>query len=94
MSAILIAVPILLNMQTVHGASGHDNYSSSAPKPAGYIEAVTLIAAEKYQDAIASLQSAEKLTKNDADVQNLLWFIYWKTVKLDLTWLVSITNVR
>ena len=69
---IFIAVPILLNMQTVHGASGHDNYSSSAQKPAGYIEAVTLIAAEKYQDAIASLQSAEKLTKNDADVQNLL----------------------
>ena len=84
MSAILFAIPILLSTQTVHGAGGDDNYSSSAQKPDGYNEAVSLIAAEKYQDAIAPLQSAEKLAKNDADVQNLLGFVYRKTGKLDV----------
>ena len=81
--AILIAIPILLIAHTVHGAGGNDNYSSSSKKPTGYNEAVTLITAEKYQDAIAPLQSAEKSAKNDADVQNLLGFVYRKTGKLD-----------
>lgn len=84
MSATLIAIPIVLNTQTVHGAGDDDNYSSSVQKPDGYIEAVSLIAAEKYQDAIAPLQSAEKSAKNDADVQNLLGFVYRKTGKLDV----------
>ena len=84
MSAILIAIPMLLSVQTVHGAGGDDNYSSSVQKPDGYNEAVSLIAAEKYQDAIAPLQSAEKSAKNDADVQNLLGFVYRKTGKLDV----------
>ncbi len=84
MSAIVIAIPILLSTQTVHGAGGDDNYSSSAQKPDGYNEAVSLIAAEKYQDAIAPLQSAEKSAKHDADVQNLLGFVYRKTGKLDV----------
>ena len=84
MSAIIIAIPILLGTKTVHGAGGDDNYFSSAQKPTGYNEAVTLISAEKYQDAIAPLQSAEKSAKNDADVQNLLGFVYRKTGKLDV----------
>ena len=83
-TAILIAIPILLIMHTVHGAGGDDNHSSSSQKPAGYNEGVKLITAEKYQDAIAPLQSAEKLVKNDADVQNLLGFVYRKTGKLDV----------
>ena len=83
-SAIIIAIPIFLSMQTVYGAGGDDNYSSSAQKPAGYNEAVTLITAEKYQDAIVPLQSAAKSAKNDADVQNLLGFVYRKTGKLDV----------
>ena len=45
---------------------------------------MTLITAEKYQDAIAPLQSAAKLAKNDADVQNLLGFVYRKTGKLEV----------
>ena len=81
--AILIAIPMVLITQTLHGAGGDNNYSSSSQKPAGYNEAVTLITAEKYQDAIAPLQSAEKSAKNDADVQNLLEFVYRKTGKLD-----------
>ena len=54
-SAILIVIPILLILQTLHGAGVDDNYSSSAQKPAVYNEAVTLIMAEKCQDAIAPL---------------------------------------
>ena len=45
---------------------------------------MTLITAKKYQDAIAPLQSAAKLAKNDADVQNLLGFVYRKTSKLEV----------
>ena len=55
----------------------------STKKPAGYNEAVALIAAEKYQEAILPLQSAEKLAKTDADIQNLLGFTHRKTGKLD-----------
>lgn len=84
MSAIVAAILILSCAQNVHSAGGDDNYSSFVKKPAGYNEAVTLIAAEKYQDAIAPLQSAEKLAKNDADVQNLLGFVYRKIGKLDV----------
>ena len=40
--------------------------------------------AKKYQDAIAPLQFAAKSSKDDADVQNLLGFVYRKTGKLDL----------
>ena len=44
---------------------------------------MSLIAAEKYQEAILPLQSAEKSAQNDADIQNLLGFVHRKTGKLD-----------
>ena len=52
-------------------------------KPTGYNEAVALIAAEKYQEAIPPLQSAEKLATTGTDIQNLLGFTHRKTGKLD-----------
>ena len=80
---VITAVLILLSAQSVFGAGGGDDYSSVVQKPAGYNEAVALIATEKYQEAILPLQSAEKMAQNDADIQNLLGFVHRKTGKLD-----------
>jgi len=80
---VITAVLILLTAQSVFGVGGGDDYSSAVQKPAGYNEAVALIAAEKYQEAILPLQSAEKSAQNDADIQNLLGFVHRKTGKLD-----------
>ena len=76
-------VVISLGAQTAFSAGGDSGYAASTKKPAGYNEAVALIAVEKYQDAILPLQSAEKLSKTDADIQNLLGFTHRKTGKLD-----------
>ena len=76
-------VVISLGAQTAFSAGGDSGYAASTKKPAGYNEAVALIAAEKYQEAILPLQSAEKLAKTDADIQNLLGFTHRKTGKLD-----------
>ena len=80
---VTTAVLILLSAQSVFGVGGGDDYSSAVQKPAGYNEAVALIATEKYQEAILPLQSAEKMAQNDADIQNLLGFVHRKTGKLD-----------
>ena len=82
-SAVLTAMLITLVAQTAFGAGGENNYSSLSRKPAGFNEAVALIAAEKYQKAIIPLQSAEKAAQNDADIQNLLGFVHRKMGKLD-----------
>ena len=82
-SAVLTAMLITLVAQTAFGAGGENNYSSLSRKPAGFNEAVALIAAEKYQEAILPLQSASKTAQNDADIQNLLGFVHRKTGKLD-----------
>jgi len=81
--AILTVILISIGAQTALGAGGDNNYASAAQKPPGYNEAVALIAAEKYQEAILPLQSAEKTAQNDADIQNLLGFVHRKTGKLD-----------
>ena len=80
---IPVVVVISLGAQTAFGAGGDSGYAASTKKPAGYNEAVALIAAKKYQEAILPLQSAEKLAKTDADIQNLLGFTHRKTGKLD-----------
>ena len=83
MPKFLVVVIILLGAQTAFGAGGEGGYATSTKKPAGYNEAVALIAAEKYQEAILSLKSAVKLATTDADIQNLLGFAHRKTDKLD-----------
>ena len=83
MPAILTVIIISIGAQTALGAGGDNNYASAAQKPTGYNKAVALIAAEKYQEAILPLQSAEKMAQNDADIQNLLGFAHRKTGKLD-----------
>ena len=83
MPAIQAALLISLGTQTAFGAGGDNNYSSTAQKPAGFDEAVALIAEEKYQEAILPLQFAEKAAQNDADIQNLLGFVHRKIGKLD-----------
>ena len=83
MPIFLAVVIISLSAQTAFGAGGDSGYAASTKKPAGYNEAVALIAAEKYQEAIPPLQSAEKLATTDADIQNLLGFTHRKTGKLD-----------
>ncbi|MEC8109090.1 MAG: tetratricopeptide repeat protein [Pseudomonadota bacterium] len=83
MPAILTVILISIGAQTALGAGGDNNYASVAQKPTGYNEAVALIVAEKYQEAILPLQSAEKMAQNDADIQNLLGFVHRKTGRLD-----------
>ena len=83
MPKFLVIVIISLGAQTAFGAGGDGGYAASSKKPAGYNEAVALIVAEKYQEAIPPLQSAEKLATTDADIQNLLGFTHRKTGKLD-----------
>ena len=76
------ALLISLVTQTAFGAGGETTIPHAA-KPVDYKKAVALIAAEKYQEAIPSLHSAEKLARNDADIQNLLGFVHRKIGKLD-----------
>ena len=83
MPAILIVILISIGSQTALSAGDDNNYASVAQKPTGYNEAVAIIAAEKYQEAILPLQTAEKTVQNDADIQNLLGFVHRKTGKLD-----------
>ena len=83
MPAFLTVISISIGLQTAHGAGGDNNYVSAAQKPTGYKEALALIAAEKYQEAILPLQSAEKSALHDADIQNLLGFVHRKTGNLD-----------
>ena len=64
-------------------AAGGGDYSSTAGKPAAYNEAVALIKAENYLDAITKLKKAEENAKDDADIQNLLGFSYRKSGNLD-----------
>ena len=79
----LAVVIISLGVRTAFGAGGDGSYAASTKKPAGYNEAVALIAAGKYQEAIPLLQSTEKLATTDADIQNLLGFTHRKAGKLD-----------
>ena len=83
MPAILTVILISIAAQAALGAGNDNNYASAEQKPTGYNEAVALIAAEKYQEAILPLQSASKTAQNDADIQNLLGFVHRKTGKLD-----------
>ena len=83
MPAILTVISISIGAQTALGAGGDNNYASVSQKPTGYNEALALIVAEKYQEAILPLQSAEKMAQNDADIQNLLGFVHRKTGRLD-----------
>ncbi|MEC7245858.1 MAG: tetratricopeptide repeat protein [Pseudomonadota bacterium] len=83
MPIFLVVIIISLGAQTAFGAGVDGGYAASTKKPAGYNEAVALIAAEKYQEAIPPLQSAEKLATTDADIQNLLGFTHRKTGRLD-----------
>ena len=64
-------------------AAGGGDYTSSASKPAAYNDAVALIKAENYLDAITKLKKAEQSAKDDADIQNLLGFAYRKSGNLD-----------
>ena len=83
MPVFIVVFIISFGAPTAFGAGGDDGYAASTKKPAGYSEAVALIAAEKYQEAIPLLQSAEKSAATDADIQNLLGFTHRKTGKLD-----------
>ena len=64
-------------------AAGAGDYTSTASKPAAYNEAVALIKAENYLDAIIKLKKAEQSAKDNADIQNLLGFSYRKSGNLD-----------
>ena len=64
-------------------AAGGGDYSSTASKPSAYNEAVALITAENYLDAISKLKKAGQSAKDDADIQNLLGFSYRKSGNLD-----------
>ena len=84
MSVIFAAILISLGAKTAVGAGGESNYSSELQKPSGYNEAVVLIQAEKYLEAILPLHSAEKVSQNDADIKNLLGFVHRKIGELDV----------
>ena len=71
-SAVLAAMVMSLVAQTAFGAGGDNNYFSKSRKPVGFNEAVALIVAEKYQEAIIPLQFAEKAAK-----MMLISKIYW-----------------
>jgi Flp pilus assembly protein TadD len=75
----LVFATIFAKMPAV--AAGGGDYSSAANKPAAYNEAVALIKAENYLDAITKLKKAEQIAKDDADIQNLLGFSYRKSGK-------------
>ena len=77
----LVFVTIFVSLPAV--AAGGGDYTSSSSKPAAYNEAVALIEAENYLDAITKLKKAEQSAKDDADIQNLLGFSYRKSGNLD-----------
>ena len=77
----LVFVTIFVSLPAV--AAGGGDYTSSSSKPAAYNEAVALIEAENYLDAITKLKRAEQSAKDDADIQNLLGFSYRKSGNLD-----------
>jgi Flp pilus assembly protein TadD len=76
----LVFATIFVSLPVV--AAGGGDYTSSARKPAAYNEAVALIKAKKYLDAITKLKKAEQSAKDDADIQNLLGFSYRKSENL------------
>ena len=77
----LVFATIFVSLPVV--AAGGGDYSSTKSKPAAYSEAVALIKAENYLDAITKLKKAEQSAKDDADIQNLLGFSYRKSGNLD-----------
>ena len=77
----LVLATIFASMPAV--AAGGGDYSSTKSKPAAYNEAVALIKAKNYLDAINKLKKAEQSAKDDADIQNLLGFSYRKLGNLD-----------
>ena len=77
----LVFATIFVSLPAV--AAGSGDYTSSSNKPAVYNEAVVLIKAKNYLDAIAKLKRAEQSAKDDADIQNLLGFSYRKSGNLD-----------
>ena len=77
----LVFTTIFVNSPAM--AAGGGDYSSTTSKPAPYNEAVALIQAENYPDAISKLKKAEQSAKDDADIQNLLGFSYRKSGNLD-----------
>ena len=77
----LVFATIFISLPAV--AAGGGDYTSSSSKPAVYNEALVLIKAENYLDAIAKLKRAEQSAKGDADIQNLLGFSYRKSGNLD-----------
>ena len=77
----LVFATIFISLPAV--AAGGGDYTSSSSKPAVYNEALLLIKAENYLDAIAKLKGAEQSAKDDADIQNLLGFSYRKSGNLD-----------
>ena len=77
----LVFATIFVSLPAV--AAGGGDYSSTASKPEAYNEAVALIKAENYLDAISKLKKAEQSAKDDADIQNLLGFSFRKSGKLD-----------
>ena len=77
----LVFATIFVSLPAV--AAGGGDYSSTASKSAAYNEAVALIKAENYLDAITKLKKAKQSAKDDADIQNLLGFSYRKLGNLD-----------
>ena len=77
----LVFATIFVSLPAV--AAGGGDYSSTASKSAAYNEALALIKAENYLDAIIKLKKAEQSAKDNADIQNLLGFSYRKSGNLN-----------
>jgi Flp pilus assembly protein TadD len=77
----LVFATIFVSLPAV--AAGGGDYSSTASKSAAYNEALALIKAENYLNAITKLNKAKQSAKDDADIQNLLGFSYRKLGNLD-----------
>ena len=84
MNVIFAAILVSLTSKTAIGAGTDSNYSSELQKPSGHNEAVVLIEAEKYLEAIPSLHSAERASQNDAHIKNLLGFVHRKIGEFDV----------
>ena len=78
----LVFATIFASLPAV-AAGGGDYSSTTSKRPAAYNEAVALIKAGNYLDAISKLKKAEQSAKDDADIQNLLGFSYRKSGNLD-----------
>ena len=72
MRTSLVFATIFVSLPAV--AAGGGDYTSSTSKPTAYNDAVALIKAENYLDAITKLKKAEQSAEDDADIQNLLGF--------------------